>query len=79
MHDPDSPSNTVPDDQLIVPTVDAKVREHATIIYKLYKGNGVSQHKGWKSTSYRCKYCTVKKHTAEAFMHHLKTCKGLDD
>ena len=72
-------NTTVSNDHSIVSTVDQEMREHATIVYKLYKGNGITQHKGWKSTSYRCNYCTVKKHTADAFKKHLTECRGLDD
>ena len=70
---------TVSNDSKIVETVDTELREHATIVYKLYKGNGINTHKGWRSTSYRCKYCPTKKHTADAFVKHLETCKGLSD
>jgi len=76
-----SPINntTVPNDSQIVLTVDDDARDHATIVYKLFKGNGISQHKGWRSTSYKCNYCSAKKASLDAFARHLRVCKGLID
>jgi hypothetical protein len=66
--------STVPDDSLIVETVDAEILEHADVLYKNYKALG------WRPYSYRCKHCDLNvTRSLEKFIKHLETCKGLDD
>ena len=76
---------TVPDDSLIVTTVDAAILEHADVLYKHYAGSRASGSSsgyvsGWRPYSYKCKYCDIKvTRSYENFIRHLESCKGLDD
>mgnify|MGYP003651417964 CR=1 FL=1 len=68
---------TVPDDQLIVETVEydtAEILEHADILYKK------DIKKGWKAYHYKCKHCGTKvTRSLDMFIKHLEVCEGLDD
>ena len=68
---------TVPDDQLIVETVEydtAEILEHADILYKK------DIKKGWKAYHYKCKHCGTKvTRSLDMFVSHLESCKALDD
>jgi len=69
---------TVPDDQLIVETVDAtvdaEILEHADILYKK------DIKKGWRPYHYKCKHCGTKvTRSLDMFVSHLESCKALDD
>ena len=67
---------TVPDDQLIVETVEydmAEILEHADVLYK-------KDRKGFRPYHYKCKHCGTKvTRNVEQFVRHLETCTGLDD
>ena len=67
---------TVPDDQLIVETVEydmAEILEHADVLYK-------KDRKGFRPYHYKCKHCDTKTtRSIEQFVLHLEGCKGLDD
>ena len=67
---------TVPDDQLIVETVDYDMTEilaHADILYK-------KDRKGFRPYHYKCKHCDAKTtRSIEQFVLHLDSCKGLED
>jgi len=69
---------TVPNDQLIVETVDAtvdaEILEHADILYKK------DIKKGWRPYHYKCKHCGTKvTRSLDMFVSHLESCKALDD
>ena len=68
---------TVPDDQVIVETVEydtAEILEHADILYKK------DIKKGWKAYHYKCKHCGTKvTRSLDMFIKHLEVCEGLDD
>ena len=68
--------STVPDDQLIVETVEYDMTEilaHADILYKKDK-------KGFRPYHYKCKHCDAKTtRSIEQFVLHLDSCKGLED
>lgn len=72
---------TVPDDQLIVETVDAtvdaEILEHCTVQYKYYIDKGAV--KGWRVYNYRCNYCDNTVRGSIGFESHLKVCRGLED
>ena len=67
---------TVPDDALIVETVDYDMTEilaHADILYK-------KDRKGFRPYHYKCKHCDTKTtRSIEQFVLHLEGCKGLED
>ena len=67
---------TVPDDQLIVETVEYDMTEilaHADILYK-------KDRKGFRPYHYKCKHCDAKTtRSIEQFVLHLDSCKGLED
>ena len=67
---------TVPDDQVIVETVEydmIEILEHANILYKKDK-------KGFKPYHYKCKHCETKvTRSIDQFVLHLESCKGLRD
>jgi len=67
---------TVPDDQVIVETVEvdmAEILEHADVLYKRDK-------KGFKPYHYKCKHCGTKvTRSLDMFVNHLESCKGLED
>ena len=67
---------TVPDDQLIVETVEydmIEILEHANILYKKDK-------KGFRPYHYKCKHCETKvTRSIDQFVLHLESCKGLRD
>ena len=67
---------TVPDDQLIVETVDYDMTEilaHADILYK-------KDRKGFRPYHYKCKHCDAKTtRSIEQFVLHLDLCEGLDE
>ena len=66
---------TVPDDQLIVETVEydmAEILEHADVLYK-------KDRKGFRPYHYKCKHCDTKTtRSIEQFVLHLEGCKGLE-
>ena len=66
----------MPDDQLIVETVDYDMTEilaHADILYK-------KDRKGFRPYHYKCKHCDAKTtRSIEQFVLHLDSCKGLED
>ena len=68
---------TVPDDQLIVETVEYDMIEilaHADVLYKK------DIKKGWKPYHYKCKHCETKvTRSIDQFVLHLESCKGLRD
>ena len=67
---------TVPDDQLIVETVDYDMTEilaHADILYK-------KDRKGFRPYHYKCKHCDANvTRSLDMFTKHLEVCEGLDD
>jgi len=69
---------TVPDDQLIVETVEYDMTEilaHADVLYKKDKNK-----KGFKPYHYKCKHCETKvTRSIDMFVSHLESCKGLVD
>ena len=69
---------TVPDDQVIVETVEydmIAIMEHADVLYKKDKDK-----KGFRPYHYKCKHCDTKTtRSIEQFVLHLEGCKGLDD
>ena len=74
---------TVPDDQLIVETVEYdtdELKEHCTVQYKYYVDKQLPRNaKGWRVYNLKCNYCDMTVRSADAFVEHIKTCEGLDD
>ena len=74
---------TVPDDQLIVETVEYdtdELKEHCTVQYKYYVDKQLPRNaKGWRVYSLRCNYCNKAIRSVELFTKHLTVCKGLSD